>query len=309
MLKRKIATATVVICLMGLARMATAQNSSDEFRPFNGFFADMFDDGSAAEAETGAAAEPTQPITTARRRRNCNARRRGPRNCKLPPQRPDAGLPIPPPPPSGVDNYHCTLAGRRPQRSGRRPRSSATGNNYSFQYDDATLPSGPALSPPSPSTLPGGDAATIVHGPRGACRLAAARATEGLPPLALRRHGPGHAALGGCPACRPACRFLRAGPPQRRRLPSAGCRAQRHRPVGPVAAAGRCATSRSGTAAPPAEAARTVAGACRAAASGDGQAGQRRRPRAERPDRSQESAVVGGNHRTAEDRGRQGGGL
>src|SRR5271166_4787610 len=45
MLKR-IATATVVICLVGLARLAMAQNSSDQFRPFNGLFADLFDDGS-----------------------------------------------------------------------------------------------------------------------------------------------------------------------------------------------------------------------------------------------------------------------
>ena len=46
MLNKKFATAAVVLCLMGLARTAMAQNSSDQpFRPFNGLFANLFDDG------------------------------------------------------------------------------------------------------------------------------------------------------------------------------------------------------------------------------------------------------------------------
>ncbi len=44
MQKRIIAATTVVICLCGLARIASAEDDSGKFRPFNGLFADLFND-------------------------------------------------------------------------------------------------------------------------------------------------------------------------------------------------------------------------------------------------------------------------
>ena len=59
---------------------------------------------------------------------------------------------------SGVNGNH-TILPSRPATSAAGTGSSATAKNYSFQYDDGTLPSGPALNPPPPSSSPGGDAA------------------------------------------------------------------------------------------------------------------------------------------------------
>ena len=73
------------------------------------------------------------------------------------------------PPASGVDNYNTALPAP-PAASATRPQSSATGKNYSFQYDDGSSASGPALNPPSPSTAAGGDAAissTVPAAPAG----------------------------------------------------------------------------------------------------------------------------------------------
>jgi uncharacterized repeat protein (TIGR01451 family) len=148
MLKSKIATATFVICLMGLARLATAQNSSDEFRPFNGFFADFLGDDQPKPKPKPA----PQPATVYDYNSTGTTQlQRAPIRASQPAPQPDPGLPIGPPP-SSVDNYNPPLPA---PPSSTRPRNSATGNNYSFQYDDATLPSGPALSPPTSSSLNG----------------------------------------------------------------------------------------------------------------------------------------------------------
>ena len=188
MLKRKIATATVVICLMGLARAATAQNSSDQFRPFNGLFADLFDDGS----------QPQQPQHQVQNNYNNNSAGTVQMH-RVPTRAPRAasrrGPSASPPPPAASITTTRTLPAP-PATSAPRPRSSATGNNYSFQYDDGTAPVSPALNPPSPSTVAGRRRGNIVPGPPGACRLAAARAAEDLPPVAVRRHGPDNAVPG-----------------------------------------------------------------------------------------------------------------
>ncbi len=216
MLNRKIASAAIVIGLMGLARLATAQNSQDEFRPFNGLFADLFDDGSQPKPKQvpppAATYNYSGPATTQLQRTPTRA-----------PQQPappsDPGLPIPPPPSSGATRSTAPLPAP-PTTSSPRVRTSATGNNYSFQYDDAPLPSGPALSPPSPSTSLGSDPPPMSAVPA---------APAGVPlheRLKVFRDSPfGDTAQAAPPRRTPRLPprlpiRLRAGPPQRRRLPS-----------------------------------------------------------------------------------------
>ena len=152
MLNRRIAAATVVICLMGLARMATAQNSSDQFRPFNGLFANLFDDGS-----------PPQPQRQVQNNFNYNSAgtaqphavpTRAPQPQPAPQQDADR---LVPPMGGNLDNNNASVSGR-PVSSPTGSRSPATGNNYSFQYDDGSAPIGPALNPPPPNSAVGGDA-------------------------------------------------------------------------------------------------------------------------------------------------------
>ncbi len=154
MLKKRIATTTVVICLMGLARTATAQNSSDQFRPFNGFFANLFDDGSQPQPQP----QPHQvqhDFTNNYNIPGATQMQRVPTRAPAP--QADADLPTSPSV-SGLNGSH-TILPSRPATSAAGTGSSATAKNYSFQYDDGTLPSGPALNPPPPSSSPGGDAA------------------------------------------------------------------------------------------------------------------------------------------------------
>ena len=171
MLKKRIATATVVIGLMGLARLAMAQqNSSDQFRPFNGLFANMFDDGSSSQ-------QPPRPAPN-----NFNDNATGtPQTHRVPtranpPAAPQPQLDADPPadpPAGGVDNYNTALP-IRPAASVTQPQSPATSKNYSFQYDDGAPASGPALNPPSPNagagdhtavstTLPAAPAGLPLH--------------------------------------------------------------------------------------------------------------------------------------------------
>ncbi len=182
MFKRKIATATVVMCLMGLARVATAQNSSDQFRPFNGLFANLFDDGS----------QPQQSQHQVQKNYNDNYNNNSTGTTQIhrvPTRAADSRSSTrtsPSPHRPAASNTNNATLPAPPAVSAARPRSPATGNNYSFQYDDGSSPVSPALDPPPPSTAVGGDAAissTVAGGPD---RFAAARATEGFPPVAVR---------------------------------------------------------------------------------------------------------------------------
>ncbi|MEI8372967.1 MAG: hypothetical protein WCJ35_09070 [Planctomycetota bacterium] len=161
MLKRKIATTVVVICLMGLARVAMAENSSDQFRPFNGLFADLFEDGNKSQPQrpvqnhqNSNSPRMTQPQRVPTRAQPQAA----PKVALQPTPQLDAGQPTAASA-SGIDRNSDALPSL-PSTSDVRPRSSATSNNYSFQYDDSSSPIGPAMNPPSPSTSVGGDAAT-----------------------------------------------------------------------------------------------------------------------------------------------------
>ncbi len=149
MLNRKIASAAIVIGLMVLARLAMAQNNQDQFRPFNGLFADLFDDGSSNQPKPKQVPPPAAtntysgPATT--------QLQRTPTRAPQPAPPADPGLPIPPPPPSGAASSTAPLPAP-PTTSSPRARTSATAKNYSFQYEDSPPPSGPALGPPSPGT-------------------------------------------------------------------------------------------------------------------------------------------------------------
>ncbi len=133
MLNRKLFPVTVALCLMGLARLAIAQqNSSDQpFRPFGGFFAGLFDDGGQPPPKTQPPRQvqhgnydfvgtpPPLPTPT---------RAPQPSPYTVPPSA--AELPAPPPLRSTSNSLPAP-----PTTSSPRPMSSVTGKSYSFQYD------------------------------------------------------------------------------------------------------------------------------------------------------------------------------
>ncbi len=150
MFKRRISTALAVICLMGLARLAMAQSNSDQFRPFNGFFAGLFDDGSPT---------PQRQVQNNSDYNSMGTPQPHMVPTRAPQPQPAAQLnnaPSVAPPVDGVDNYN-SRSSTRPVTSNIGSPGSATGRNYSFQYDDGTAPSGPALSPPPSGAWSGGD--------------------------------------------------------------------------------------------------------------------------------------------------------
>ena len=139
---------------MGLASAAMAQNSSDQFRPFNGLFAGLFDDGNPPQQSQRQAPSYSNndPMGTTQIHRV-------PTLAPQPQPAPqlDADQPIAPSAAS-VQNYNGILQAP-PVASALRPQSSATGSNYSFQYDNGSSAGSPALDPPSASIAVGGDAA------------------------------------------------------------------------------------------------------------------------------------------------------
>jgi len=169
MLKRKIATIAVVICLVSLARVAMAQNNSDQFRPFNGLFADLFDDDSKPQRPVQNRQTYNSPGTAQPQRAPTRARpQAAPKVAPQPTQQVNAKQPNDPLA-SGVDRNSAALPDR-PVTTNKQPQSSATGNNYSFQYDDASTPIGPAVTPSSPNSSVGSDAAissTVSAAPAG----------------------------------------------------------------------------------------------------------------------------------------------
>ena len=262
MLRRRIATATAAICLMGLARLAIAQNNSDDFRPFNGFFAGLFDDGSQPQPPR----QKQQPVQS-----NSDYNALGtPQPHRIPTRAPqpqpasqgDAAPPIAPMA-GGGDNSNPALPGHTISSNTRSP-GSATGNNYTFQYDDGSAPMVPALESASGKQFGGRGCGNFGYGPHNVGRHGAARTVEGLPPIAVWGHGADDTFHGRCCAFRPACRTC-AKP--------AGKNIE-HCP----ADTDRGNTAGRGSAKQP--------GPCRAATPGDRQAGQRGRPGAERTDGS-----------------------
>ena len=130
-----------------------AQNNSDQFRPFNGFFAGLFDDGSPT---------PQQQVHNNPDYNSLGTPQPHMVPTRAPQPQPAAQLnnaPSVAPPVGGVDNYNGGST-TRPVPSNIVSPGSATGRNYSFQYDDGTVPSGPALSPPPSGAGAGGDTTT-----------------------------------------------------------------------------------------------------------------------------------------------------
>ena len=159
MTSKRTVSLTFVICLLGATRLAMAQNSSNEFRPFNGFFADLFDDGS----------QTRQPQRPAQGNSDYNAMGT-PQPHRVPtraPQPQPAPQLDPPPaftPTIRGSDTNTPAVPSRPAAANTRSPSSATGNNYSFQYDDGTAPTGPALNSPSASNATVGEAtSSTVH--------------------------------------------------------------------------------------------------------------------------------------------------
>jgi len=152
MLRIRIVAVSAVICLMGPASLAMAQNSSDQFRPFNGFFANLFGDGSPSQQPQRPAPNSYDSSTTSQ---NYRVPTRAPQPQPLPL---DAAAPAAPVA-STVDNYHATLP-PPPTTATTRSPSTVAGSNNSFPYDGSSSLVGPALNPPPPSTWASGDAAT-----------------------------------------------------------------------------------------------------------------------------------------------------
>ena len=201
MLRKRIATAAVVMCLVGLVRSATAQNNTEPFRPFNGLFANLFDDGSSPQQQQQQQQRqyptPRNYKTVGTAQSNQVPTRANPQDAPQAQSTQAQSTVDPSVPVAGgaVDNYNSAPP-VRPPMSITRPQSSTTGKNYSFQYEG--LPQSQRTCPGSaPAALPAeqrrgrrrGDSSRGSRGLRRTCRLAAARATEDLPPVAVRRDG------------------------------------------------------------------------------------------------------------------------
>jgi uncharacterized repeat protein (TIGR01451 family) len=150
MLQKKLATATIAILLAGVARLAIAQENSGQFRPFNGFFADLFDDSTQSQppkrqvqhgySDNRALSWPGQAQRTPTRAQPHEAAR--------------SPLATDPPvaPPAAVIENDDTMLPRSTAGPIAKPRSSSTGADYSLQADDGLAPVGPSLKASAPST-------------------------------------------------------------------------------------------------------------------------------------------------------------
>jgi uncharacterized repeat protein (TIGR01451 family) len=141
MLRRIFASAIVTSCLMVFANSATAQNSSDQFRPFNGFFANMFDDHSNPP--------PSQPRQV---QHYYNYSSDAPPPKPVPTRAPLQPLPAPP-------------SDGGPTSPDSSSQNAPTGKNYSFQFDNGVSARGAIASPASPGPSVASDAATSYPGP------------------------------------------------------------------------------------------------------------------------------------------------
>ncbi len=283
MSKRINTAATIAICLLGLARSSSAQDDSTKFRPFGGFFADMFsDDTSQQQHKVQRTPNPNYSVpnysTAGGRSPSTSAQGLSP--TPAPPPLAEPPSDVVPKPDYNVNNRAGTTDSAR----------TVTNDNYSFQWNGAA-----AANPPCASPL------GRKHFERRAQpqRPADVRAPEAVPRLAVRRR----ARLAHCDA-RSAGNGETGSAGQQ---PNLGGQSRTQRCAGPAAVAGwtafgtagrRGATARSRPAS-----GCPAAAACRRRSRRGGPAGS------ERADRPQEPAAQRGNDRAAEDRGRQGSGL
>jgi uncharacterized repeat protein (TIGR01451 family) len=150
MLRRRTASATVVVCLLVSARLALAQqNNSQQFRPFNGFFADIFDDGNHPPPK----AEP-QPQHQVQHNYNYSYT---PAGKSIPTRAPQPDPQLSSPSDTAQPNAPS------PNNSSALPApgttgSSVTGKNYSFHYDDGSSTGSSGAAQLTPGASAGSDA-------------------------------------------------------------------------------------------------------------------------------------------------------
>lgn len=148
------AAATVAICLLGLARCALAQDDSGKFRPFGGFFADMFGDDSSAQQQPPRRLQHNVNPST-----NSTVPNYSTANAQPKPALAEDSIPAPPPladpPAEGVPSDAKPLI--RPGGTAAN-RRTVTSDNYSFQWNDSAAlnppPEGKLAASPNPSGLP-----------------------------------------------------------------------------------------------------------------------------------------------------------
>ena len=142
MRKRITAAATVAICLLGLARCASAQDDSSKFRPFGGFFADMFGDDSTSQQPPRRLQHNVNPSSTVPNYSTASAK---PKPAAAPADSPTpAPPPLAEPPADPVPGADAKPLVRPGSTTGNR--RTVTGDNYSFHWNDSA-----AANPPSPA--------------------------------------------------------------------------------------------------------------------------------------------------------------
>jgi uncharacterized repeat protein (TIGR01451 family) len=145
-------TTTVVICLLGLAGVASADDdSTPKFRPFNGLFADLFTDDAKPEPPQRKPQHSYNPNYTV------------PNYSTAQPQptavaKPLAPIPAPPAADPPADLPQVTHTSPTPAHGATSlpPRRAVTNDNYAFQWNDGGVPAPAPLAPPaaeSPSTV------------------------------------------------------------------------------------------------------------------------------------------------------------
>ena len=145
-MRKTISTAaTIVLCLLGLTKIASADDdSTPKFRPFNGLFADLFEDD----------AKPQPPPPQHKVQHNYNPQYTVPNYATAQPQstaaKPLAPIPAPPAadPPANLPQVTNTSPMPARGTTSLPPRRAVTDDNYSFQWNDGGSSAAPPLAPP-----------------------------------------------------------------------------------------------------------------------------------------------------------------
>ena len=147
MTKRIIAAATVAVCLCGLARIASAEDDSKPFRPFNGLFADLFNDDDPKPQPKRHALQHDYESGDGVQYYSAASNR--PKQLSPPPQSAaEPAAPVTEPPADPPRNADSGATARPAAPSPLR--HSVTSGNYSFQWSDGCT--GRFASPASPSS-------------------------------------------------------------------------------------------------------------------------------------------------------------
>ncbi len=184
-MRKTISSAAIgLLCLLGLARIASADDDSSKFRPFNGLFADLFDDD----------AKPQPPPQQHKLQHNYNPQYTVPNYATATAQprpssaaNPSAAIPAQPAadPPANLPQVTKTSAMPARGATSLPSRRAVTDDTYSFQWKDGGSPGSPIEAPVAdgPPSMDRPLAVGVVNsGTR-----ADARASEAVPPVAVWR--------------------------------------------------------------------------------------------------------------------------